>query len=206
MKKLTISLLALLGLVGSSFAGHEMVSSKEYKQPVPEGCFRDRELQFDVFGAYAIGEGPGQVQLFRDHGWGGGVGVNYFFTRNLGIGVDATWYYAKEGGLDFRDRIRDRIEGDENGDHTTIHNFTGSFIVRFPNDATCLAPYLFLGGGFHVDGDQWASAHGGIGVEYRIVPNKVGLFADARWTYLGDRNGHDDLNFFSTRLGVRFVF
>jgi hypothetical protein len=57
-----------------------------------------------------------------------------------------------------------------------------------------------------VDGEQWASAHAGIGVEYRIVPQKVGLFADGRWTYLGDRFGNDDLNFFSTRVGVRFVF
>lgn len=196
MKKLTISLLAVLGLIGSAFAGHEMVSSKEYKQPAPpEGCFNDRELQVDVFGSYAIGEGPSQVGLFRDHGWGGGIGVNYFFARNFGVGVDATWLYAKEVGT-----------VDNGGDKTTIHNFTGSFIVRLPNDATCLAPYLFVGGGFHVDGDQWASAHGGLGIEYRIVPNKVGLFADGRWTYFGDRYGHDDLNHFSTRLGVRFVF
>jgi len=57
-----------------------------------------------------------------------------------------------------------------------------------------------------VDGQQWASAHGGLGLEYRIVPNKIGLFVDGRWTYLGDRNDHGDLNFFSSRAGVRIVF
>ena len=125
-----------------------------------------------------------------------GIGVNYFFTRNVGIGVDATWLYAKEAS------DTDGVEGD----HTTIHNFTGSLIFRLPMDESCLAPYFFVGGGFHVDGEQWASAHAGVGIEYRIVPQKVGLFADGRWTYLGDRFGNDDLNFFSTRLGVRFVF
>jgi hypothetical protein len=197
MKKLTTSLLAVVGLMGTAFAGHEVVSTgKDYKPIAPTPCFNDRELQVDVFGAYAVGEGPHQVGLFRDHGWGGGIGVNYFFTRNVGIGVDATWLYAKEAS------DTDGVEGD----HTTIHNFTGSLIFRLPMDESCLAPYFFVGGGFHVDGEQWASAHAGVGIEYRIVPQKVGLFADGRWTYLGDRFGNDDLNFFSTRLGVRFVF
>jgi hypothetical protein len=213
MKKLTISLLAVLGLVGTSFAGHEMASGKEYKgPPAPEPCFKDRELQFDVFGEYAVGEGPNQVGLFREHGWGGGVGINYFFTRNIGIGVDASWLDAEESTHGVRhhenDRVNDFINRHiaNNNDTTAIHNFTGSLIFRFPMDAACLAPYVYVGGGCHVDGDQWASAHAGVGLEYRIVPSKVGLFADGRWTYLGDRFGNNDLNFFQTRLGVRLVF
>ena len=206
MKKLTTSLLAVLGLVGTSFAGHEMASGKEYKgPPAPEGCFKDRELQFDVFGEYAVGEGPNQVGLFRDHGWGGGVAINYFFTRNIGIGVDASWLDAKESSHDANGHHHNN-NNNNNDDNTTVHNFTGSLIFRFPMDAACLAPYVYVGGGCHVDGDQWASAHACVGLEYRIVPNKVGLFDDGRWTYLGDRFGSDDLNFFQTRLGVRLVF
>jgi len=173
---------------------------KETKQVAVETpCFGDHEFQLDVFGQYSVGEGPNQVGLFRDHGWGGGIGLNYFFSRNFGIGVDAAWLDAKEapfGGSTSSD-------GD---DSTTIHNFSGSLIFRAPIDSMCLAPYVYVGGGAAVDGHQWATAHGGVGVEYRVVPQKVGVFLDGRWTYLGDRFGHDDLNYFSTRLGMRFVF
>lgn len=199
MKKLTYSLLAAFALVGTSFAGHEVASysGKESKKVIvpPETCFLDQELQLDVFGAYADGNRP-HAGAIREHGWGGGVGINYFFTRMLGVGVDATWLYA------------DDVQGDHNGDHdrTIIHNFSGSFIVRFPSDSTCLAPYLFVGGGFHVDGEQWASAHGGVGLEYRVVPNKIGIFTDARFTYFGDRFGDGDQNNIMARAGVRVVF
>src|SRR5690606_33305629 len=127
---------------------------------------------------------------------GGGIGVNYFFTRNIGVGVDGTWIYADENAA----------ASDNDGDNTIFHNFSGSVIVRFPIDEICLAPYLFAGGGFHVDGDQWASAHAGVGLEYRIVPNKVGLFTDARFTYFGDRYGRGDQNNIMVKAGVRFVF
>jgi hypothetical protein len=196
MKKLAFSLLAVATLGGTSFAGHEMVSSKEYKQPIPEPtCFLDRELQIDVFGAYADGNAQTHAGPVRDHGWGGGIGVNYFFTRNIGLGVDAYWLGATPNAAASRESSL-----------TTFHNVTGSLIFRLPNDATCLAPYGYLGGGVHVDGDTWASAHVGLGLEYRIVPNKVGLFVDARWTYFGDRYGSGDQNWFLGKAGVRFVF
>jgi hypothetical protein len=44
-----------------------------------------------------------------------------------------------------------------------------------------------------------------VGVEYRFTQGK-GVFVDGRWTYLGDRFGHGDLNYFSTRIGFRFAF
>jgi hypothetical protein len=200
MKKIAFSLLAAVAVTGTSFAGTEVyASSKEYKAPLPpEGCFLDQELQIDVYGAYVDGNGPSHAGPIREHGWGGGIGINYFFSRNIGIGVDGTWIAADENaaaGLD-----------DNNGDRTVFHNVTGSVIVRFPIDEICLAPYLFAGGGFHVDGDQWASAHAGVGLEYRIVPNKVGLFTDARFTYFGDRYGRGDQNNIMVKAGVRFVF
>ena len=206
MNKLSTSLLAVLGLVGSAFAGHEMVSSKEYKAPVPVPCFNDREWQFDVFGAFTDGNRP-HAGPVKEHGWGGGIGINYFFTRNIGIGVDATWLYARDNNGDEGGTLGDGDNGDnDDNDHTTIHNFSGSIIFRFPNDSSCLAPYLFVGGGFHVDGEQWASAHAGGGIEYRIVPQRIGLFTDARWTFFGDRFGAGDQNNITARAGVRFVF
>jgi hypothetical protein len=196
MKKLTLSLLMSLGLVGSTFAGQEMASGKEYKGgPEPITCFKDQELQLDIFGAYADGNRPHAGQ-FDEHAVGGGVGINYFFHRNIGVGVDATWLYGGE-----------KNGGDHSNDgNTTYHNFTSSLIFRFPIDEICLAPYVFVGGGFHVDGDQWASAHAGVGLEYRIVPERIGIFTDARFTYFGDRYGDGDQNNIMARAGVRFVF
>jgi opacity protein-like surface antigen len=198
MKKLTFSVLAAFAVAATSLAGHEVVSSgKSYKDKVipAETCFLDNELQIDVFGAYTDGNHP-HAGYLNDHGWGGGIGLNYFFTRNIGVGVDATWLYGRDN------------QGDNNGDndHTVTHNFTGSLIFRFPSDSTCLSPYVFVGGGFHVDGEQWASAHAGVGLEYRIVPNKIGLFTDARFTYFGDRFGDGDQNNIGARAGIRFVF
>lgn len=202
MKKLATSLLSLAGMTTALYAGDTVISSgKESKAVtstvVEEPCFKAGEFQIDTFGQYSVGN-SGRVGLFRDHGWGGGIGLNYFFHRNIGLGVDAAWLGAKE------DQQFERHDSD--GNRTTIHNFSGSLIFRAPIDNTCIAPYLYAGGGFEVDGEQWASAHAGVGLEYRIKPNKVGLFIDGRWTYLGDRGGREDLNFFSARAGVRFVF
>src|SRR5215212_12017001 len=49
------------------------------------------ELSFDMFGSYVAGERKFS-EIFETnirHGiWGGGVGLNYFFTREIGIGAD----------------------------------------------------------------------------------------------------------------------
>jgi opacity protein-like surface antigen len=199
MKKLTYSLLVAFALVGTSFAGREVVSysGKGTKEVAPaETCFLDQELQLDIYGAYVDGNRP-HAGPIREHGWGGGVGINYFFSRMIGVGVDATWIYADDNDGD---------NDNNHDDNTIIHNFSGSLIFRFPSDETCLAPYVFVGGGFHVDGEQWASAHAGVGLEYRIVPNKIGIFTDARFTYFGDRFGDGDQNNIMARAGVRVVF
>jgi opacity protein-like surface antigen len=195
MKKLLLGTLATLAFLVPAFAGTEIATGKDYKTPVElPSCFADQEFQIDIFGAYVDGNAREHAGPIRDHGWGGGIGLTYFFTRMLGLGADATWIYARENAS----------VGENN--ERNFQNFTGSLILRFPSDATCLAPYLFAGGGFHTDGDKWASAHGGIGIEYRIVPHRVGIFADSRWTYFGDRYGHGDQNNFGARAGVRFVF
>jgi hypothetical protein len=198
MKKLAFSLLAVASITATSFGGQMVYApSKEYKAPVEVGCFLDQELQLDVFGAYVDGNSSDHAGYIRDHGWGGGVGINYFFTRNIGIGVDGIWIYGKENAASSSNR---------DSDSTVFHNVTGSLIFRFPIDELCLAPYVFVGGGYTVDGDDWASAHGGVGLEYRIVPNKIGIFVDARWTYFGDRYGRGDQNNFLGKAGLRFVF
>jgi hypothetical protein len=131
----TITALACSVLASAAFAG-ERVSTvdKNYKavQPAAESCFGDHELQIDIFGQYTVGEGPSNAGPIRDHGWGGGIGINYFFTRNIGLGIDAAWLYAND---------RHFHDGDDDNGKTTIHNFSGSLIARFPIDEKCLAPF-----------------------------------------------------------------
>ncbi|MDB6153004.1 MAG: hypothetical protein JWL90_1457 [Chthoniobacteraceae bacterium] len=195
MKKLLTGALFTGAMLVSGFAGIGIAADKEYKTPVElPTCFADHEFQIDVFGAYIDGNAREHAGPIRDHGWGGGIGINYFFTRMLGFGADATWIYADENA------------GAGDNTERNFQNFTGSLILRFPDDAACLAPYLFAGGGFHIDGDHWGSAHTGFGVEYRVVPHRVGIFIDSRWTYFGDRYGHGNQNNFGGRAGVRFVF
>jgi hypothetical protein len=173
MKKIAFSILACLAVAGSAFAGKEI---KEFKQPV-EPCFKDTELQLDFFGSYTDTQGGG----YSD-GFGGGVGVNFFFMRYLGVGVDGNVF---DGGV--------------NG----VWNVSGSLIARFPVElgGLCLAPYILAGGGVEADGTTVGTWHAGGGLEFRVVPEKFGVFAEGRYTWAG--GPHDAAQ---ARVGVRLVF
>jgi len=178
MKKIAFSVIACLTVAGSAFAGHEMVhSGKESKAIVPEPCFREHELQLDVFASYTDGQGGG----YSD-GWGGGIGVNYFFTRMVGFGLDGNVY-----------------DGEANG----VWDTTARVIIRFPiENGICIAPYLFAGGGGEADGEVNWTAHAGGGLEWRASHN-IGIFGEGRYTWVeGDAN-NDNVQ---ARFGVRFVF
>lgn len=150
MKKVTLSALAAVAVVGTAFAGPTtVVTSKEYKQPCVTPCFRDQEFQLDLFysfndashqgnqnattdffsGPFSTPVTPGFLpgtttfldrtdvipagstvlrnrttsgsipQYFND-GSGGGVGLNYFFARYFGIGVEGNWWDGCRGGFD----------------------------------------------------------------------------------------------------------
>jgi len=148
MKKITLTALAVITGAGMAMAGPEtVVTSKEYKQPCVTPCFRDTEIQLDLFYSYndASHQGdnyrsqrdvfgpattpltdpliPGGSDLlrttqylpagsrvtgvretaikdnpyFRD-GSGGGVGLNYFFWRYVGVGVEGNWWEGVNTG------------------------------------------------------------------------------------------------------------
>jgi len=179
MKKIVFSALACLTLAGSAFAGHEMVrsSGKETKGTVaPEPCFREHELQLDVFASYTGTQGGG----YSD-GFGGGIGVNYFFTNMIGFGVDGNVF-----------------DGEVNG----VWDTTARIFVRFPIESACIAPYLFAGGGAEADGEVNWTAHAGGGLEWR-ASRSIGVFGEGRYTWVeGDANNDSA----QARLGVRFVF
>ena len=90
--------------------------------------FTASELSMDAFGSFTAGERRFN-KLFETnirHGiWGGGVGLNYFFTREIGIGADIN---IPANGGNFVDQA------------------VGSLIARWPFESTGLAPYIFGGG------------------------------------------------------------
>jgi hypothetical protein len=173
MKKLTLSFLASLAFIASSYAGHEVVS-KEYKGPVAEPCFKDVELQLDIFGAYF----GGHNDRFGD-GFGGGVGVNYFFTRNIGIAVSGSLY---------------------DGNEHAIWNTQLDLVFRFPIEGSiCLAPYILGGGGLEIDGTVIGTYDVGGGLEWRATPS-FGVYGEGRYQW-GENEGTAQ-----ARVGLRFVF
>lgn len=172
MKVIALSAVASVALAGISFAGQPVVE-KNYKPVVPTTCFDDRELQVDLFGSFTSSGGV------NGEGFGGGLGVNYFFVRNFGIGVD----------------------GDLRGaDGSAVWETTGRLIARWPIDSACIAPYVFAGGGLIADGTTVGSWHAGGGLEWR-ASQKVGIFGEGRYTW-----GANDNDAAQARVGVRFLF
>ena len=176
MKKLTYSLLATVALAASGIAGTEVRSSgKDYKTPAPEPCFKDVELQLDLFGSYTSATSRSRY----NDGFGGGIGVNYFFTRYLGVGVSGSIYDS----------------------HGGVWNADGSIIARYPLElgTLCIAPYILGGGGVQTDGVTVGSWHAGGGLEWRATPS-IGIFGEGRYTWAEDSDSA------SARVGLRFVF
>lgn len=213
----TSQLIIVAALAASSplaFAGHEIVDSKDSKvtkEVVEEPLFKDRELQTASFAIYSVGNGPTHAGVFREHVWGDGSEINYFFTRYIGIGAE----YASVYGHESPDTNNGRIT-----DHTVERDHVGgNLFFRFPIESAHLAPYVYVGGGADLGDRRWAEAHAGAGFEYRffqhflpIVRSRVGIFVDGRWTYLGsryfpdDNSSRGDLNYFSARAGFRFIY
>jgi len=182
-KKIIASVLAVLAIAGTSFAG-TAVSSKESKQCVTQDTsyFKDKELQLDLF--YSFNDGVrGGDRYFNDRS-GGGLGLNYFFTRYFGVGAEGNWF---KGGPS----------------NAVLHDVSGSLIARLPLECCTLhvAPYLFVGGSEVWDGKETSLANVGAGMEVRLTP-RFGVFADWRYGFtMGSSNNMD-----TTRAGVRFTF
>ena len=177
MKKLTYCLLATVALAASGIAGTEVaVSGKEYKTPAPEPCFKDVEFQLDVFGSY---NNPVKRSDYSDD-FGGGIGVNYFFTRFLGVGVSGNVY---DGG----------VHG--------VWNVDASVIARYPLElgTICIAPYALAGGGVQTDGLTAGSWHAGGGLEWRATPS-FGIFGEGRYTWSENNDAA------AARVGIRVIF
>ena len=108
--------------------------------------FEAKELNLSVFGLYL--DTPADK-------WGGGIGLDYYFTRNLGVG----------GGVQLVDKISP----------------AGEFYLRLPLGTLSLAPYAVGTVGYRVDTDEWFQSIGG-GAEWRFAKD-VGLFVDSQWQF-----------------------
>ncbi len=207
-----LTALTLLATTSVTFAGQEISSSKEMKQTVlEEPLFKDRELQTGTFAVYQVGNGPSHAGPFRDHAWGSGSEVNFFFTKYIGIGAEYFGTYGTESP--------DTNRGEFTDHRVSLNHVGGNLFFRLPLEEIHLAPYVYVGGGADFGDRSWGSAHAGAGFEYRIkqhflpiVAERMGFFVDGRWTYLGDRYFGDtdtsrgDLNYFTVRAGFRFSY
>ncbi len=177
MKNIALSLVAGLAVASTALAGTE-VSHKDFKGPAPlaEPCFRDQEFQLDLFGSYTD---SARRSRYSD-GFGGGLAVNYFFMRYIGIGIDGNVF-----------------DGQANG----VWDTSGHLIVRYPIEGSfCWAPYAFAGGGAQFDGTSSGTLHAGGGLEWRAT-HQFGIFAEGRYTWSAQ---NDDAG--QARVGVRFAF
>ncbi len=142
------------------------------------------ELSVDLGVSYTAGE-RGLEHLFKtsikgNRGeWGGDVGLNYFFTREFGISVDAN---LPDNGGNLVDAV------------------LGNLIARLPLGNSGFAPYVFGGGGRTTDRNWDWTGQAGVGLEFRLSRN-FGLYTDGR--YLWPQHRTDGL---LLRAGLRIVF
>src|ERR1700679_840588 len=97
MKPISAITLTLLLSTGGVFAGQEVADTKETKQVVTEEpLFKDHEFQTGTFAIYNVGNGPPHAGVFREHSWGEGSELNYFFCKYVGIGAEYSGFYGHE--------------------------------------------------------------------------------------------------------------
>lgn len=148
-----------------------------------EWLFRAEETSLDVFGTISVGQETidnlSGNRIEDDGELGAGIGLNHFFTRFLGLGIDA---YS------------------ENTDGKFVDNASANVILRFPIEKLHLAPYIYGGGGYQFEHGDVAFGQAGAGLELRFT-QQLGLFADARYVMTDGTE-----NFGMGRVGFRFAF
>jgi hypothetical protein len=169
-----------------SFAGQSISSKKVVV--APDDCrFHANEWQIDSSTVGIVGVYGGQGK----QGLGGNLGVNYFFSKYVGIGID------------------DSVGGGRNSNET---GFTGmqafdslqaDLLLRYPICVWNIAPYAMIGGGATWVSASQGDGNVGGGVEWRFMKN-LGFFADCRWLY--GNNGSKALSQALPRVGFRLSF
>jgi len=155
-----------------------------YDNPAPK--YASQELSLDMFASYINPEGR-FGDLFetniRRGFWGGGAGLNYFFTKMVGVGADFN-ISSKPDDLNLVDQV------------------TGNVLVRLPLGNSGLAPYVMGSGGRAMSPSYDWLYGGGVGLEMRMNPT-TGIFSDARFLWDDRATAGDRL---LIRAGVRLAF
>lgn len=162
-----------VALASSVYAGAPSYSGKGGKivqPPAPSCDWFAPGAKLGVFGGGFIPDSGDDSAL------GGGVLAEYFFCENFGV-EGSYGAYATD---------------------STHHQFDLNLIARYPLKNHCWAPYLLVGGGYHVNADNGWNWQVGGGVEAHITGN-VGAFADGAWHF-----GDADSDFTLVRLGLKF--
>jgi hypothetical protein len=225
MKKLALSLCAVLALGSAAFAGTEVYSKD--KTVVPPPCppwYADTEFTLGLSGVYAFtgSEWREDTYLAVDHAWGGAVDAKYFFRRYFGVGLQGTFLSANT--QEFADNGFFRFPLNDEDSHA-VGSILGTFTFRFPIGCTRFAPYTWIGGGgifgggrdhdFVLDSTQPFGFYRrefdesetklmgqvGGGFEIRFTPH-VGLTNDFSWNIVSGSNN----NFGMARTGINFAF
>ena len=173
MKKLLSTLAILSASFGLATAGD--YSAKAPVAPVaPECTAFDPGFELSGYIAGSLPSG-GEDEL------GGGMGIAYFFTENIGLDLNyAVFNYD-----------------------SALHFVTTDAVLRFPLKSVCIAPYILGGAGVVTNGDTEATWRLGGGVDFRPEAlGNLGIFADGVYNWIdGD---HSDATI--VRLGLRLPF
>jgi len=214
-RKLTFGMAALSLLSAVAFAGSEAAPID--KNPVPAPCpsyYSANEFSVAIFGlgvwragssggnGFTLPSGrtiAGRDALGGSGRAGGGGELQYFFTRNLGVGLEGA-------GYDFED--------------TSAGSVAGNVYLRAPlNDCSRWAPYLMGGAGglfasipnVSVDGKSFGGGtadrfegHVGAGIEVRFTQH-IGAFLDGRYVFV---SGNSDRipKYGEIRGGFKYAF
>jgi hypothetical protein len=215
MKKLTLTLCAMVALASAVYAGPERYSGKEMKQSVEQtACpqwYADQEWNVSIWGTYAptVNSYREDRYLGVDHAWGGGLDAKYFFRRYFGIGIQG-----------FALRLNDNNNNVFNNDNGNwAGGALGTFTFRYPIPCSRFAPYAYVGGGgiwgggnsggvfnnnrFNNNNSDDGRLMGqyGAGFEVRFTPH-IGMINDIAYGHVeGGRN-----DFLMARSGLNFSF
>ena len=169
--KVYATLLLLTFSAGLALGGEPVLKNPVVMMPEDPVCFAPG-IELSIFAAGALPE-SGDDEL------GGGIGLAYYFTQNVGIDVGySVFAYDSEK-----------------------HTATADLALRYPIGESCFAPYLLMGGGVKTNGSTDGLWRLGGGVDVRFQGANLGVFADGVYNWV-----EGDGDFTIARLGVRIPF
>lgn len=219
MKKLTLSLCAVVALASAAYAGTETYSGKDTKQTMETPCptwYADNEFNVGISGVYAPTSNSYREDTYLgvDHAWGGAIDAKYFFRRYFGVGIQGF-------GLSLDNNQSQNFGfGNNNDNNDFAGGVLGTFTFRYPIPCSRFAPYGWAGvGGIFGGGNTLLSFNNngfvssnnrddgrlmgqfGGGLEVRLTKH-IGLLNDISFNVI--EGGQND--FFQVRTGLNFAF